>query len=81
MVRKEYEMNIIEKRCPSKSCIALIHYEIEEEKCVGCTLCAKKCPVYCISGEIRKPHVIKQELCIKCGKCFDVCRFDAVNRK
>jgi len=78
--KHEYEMHIKEKKCPTKSCIALIHYEIDKEKCVGCTLCAKNCPVHCISGEIRKPHFINQELCIKCGKCFDVCKFNAVKR-
>lgn len=76
----EYEAHVNQKKCPSKTCVALIHYEIDEEKCVGCTLCAKNCPVNCISGEIRKPYFIKQELCVKCGKCFDVCRFDAVKR-
>lgn len=76
----EYEMHIKEKKCPAKACSALIHYEIDSAKCVGCTLCAKNCPVNCIVGEIRKPHVIKQELCIKCGKCFEVCRFNAVKR-
>ncbi len=78
--KDEYEMHVKEKKCPSKSCVALIHYEIDQEKCVGCTLCAKNCPVNCISGEIRKPHFINQDLCIKCGKCFDVCKFDAVKR-
>ncbi|MBC7354431.1 MAG: 4Fe-4S binding protein, partial [Thermogutta sp.] len=67
-------------RCPAKKCVALIHYEIDPEKCVGCTACARNCPVECISGERRKPHVIDQARCIKCGRCFQVCRFDAVLR-
>jgi NADH:ubiquinone oxidoreductase subunit F (NADH-binding) len=78
--RHEYEMHIKEKKCPAKSCIALIHYEIDPEKCTGCTLCAKNCPVHCISGEIRKTHHINQDLCIKCGKCFEVCKFNAVKK-
>jgi ferredoxin len=78
--REEYESHVLERRCPSRKCVALIHYEIDPEKCVGCTLCAKNCPVNCISGERRDPHVIDQVECIKCGKCFEVCRFDAVKK-
>jgi Na+-translocating ferredoxin:NAD+ oxidoreductase RNF subunit RnfB len=58
--------------------VALIHFEISKEKCVGCTVCARNCPVTCIVGTRREPHVIDQDRCIKCGKCFEVCRFDAV---
>ena len=79
--RAEYEAHVIEKRCPSKKCTALIHYEIDPEKCVGCTLCARNCPVPCISGVRRETHVIDQSRCIKCGKCFEVCRFGAVKRQ
>jgi len=78
--REEYEMHIKEKRCLAKACSSLIKYEIDPEKCVGCTLCAKHCPVHCISGEARKIHVIDQNACIKCGKCFEVCKFDAVKK-
>ena len=76
--RHEYEAHINEKRCPSHKCRALIHYEIDPEKCVGCTVCAKNCPVSCIAGERRQTHVIDQSRCIRCGRCFEVCRFDAV---
>jgi NADH:ubiquinone oxidoreductase subunit F (NADH-binding)/ferredoxin len=78
--REEYDAHVIDKRCPSKRCTALIKYEIDPEKCVGCTLCAKNCPVQCISGQRRSPHVIDQSRCIKCGRCYEVCRFDAVKR-
>jgi len=59
---------------------SLIHYEINDEKCVGCMACARNCPVTCITGEKRKPHEIDQVRCVKCGRCFQVCRFDAVRR-
>jgi NADH:ubiquinone oxidoreductase subunit F (NADH-binding)/(2Fe-2S) ferredoxin/ferredoxin len=71
--RKEYETHIKEKSCPALVCKALISYYIEPEKCVGCLLCFKSCPVDAISGERKKVHVVDQDLCIKCGACFDVC--------
>ncbi|MCX5771422.1 MAG: NADH-quinone oxidoreductase subunit NuoF [Candidatus Hydrogenedentes bacterium] len=78
--RDEYEAHVIEKRCPARKCTALVRYEINPEKCTGCTACARKCPVACISGIRREPHVIDQDRCIKCGACFEVCRFGAVDR-
>jgi NADH:ubiquinone oxidoreductase subunit F (NADH-binding)/(2Fe-2S) ferredoxin len=78
--RDEYLAHVVDKRCPSHKCVALIRYEISEEKCVGCTACARNCPVNCISGERKKLHVIDQQRCIKCGRCFEVCRFEAVAR-
>jgi NADH:ubiquinone oxidoreductase subunit F (NADH-binding)/(2Fe-2S) ferredoxin/NAD-dependent dihydropyrimidine dehydrogenase PreA subunit len=78
--RAEYLAHITDKRCPAKRCVALIHYQINEEKCVGCTVCARNCPVECITGTRREAHVIDQDRCIKCGRCFEVCRFDAVTR-
>ena len=79
--REEYEAHVIDKKCPARKCKTLIHYEIDAEKCVGCTMCARNCPTACISGGRKEVHVIDQAECIKCGRCFDVCRFDAVARK
>jgi NADH-quinone oxidoreductase subunit F len=71
--KDEYEAHIKEKRCPALVCKDLIIYHIEPEKCVGCLLCLKNCPVKAISGERKKVHTIDQRLCIKCGACLDVC--------
>jgi NADH-quinone oxidoreductase subunit F len=76
--REEYEAHIFSKRCPAGQCKALAVPEIVAEKCKGCTACVRKCPVDAISGEKKQPHVIDPEVCIKCGACKDVCRFDAV---
>ena len=76
--RDEYEAHINEHRCPAGECVDLITYSIAPEKCRGCTLCSKKCPIGAISGEVKKPHVIDAEKCIKCGTCKAACRFGAV---
>ncbi|MFD2387270.1 indolepyruvate ferredoxin oxidoreductase subunit alpha [Enterococcus rivorum] len=77
--KEEYIAHVVEKRCPAGVCKNLISYEILEEECIGCTACAKKCPVAAISGEIKKPHQIDQAICIKCGVCLDTCRFHAIS--
>ena len=76
--RDEYEAHIKDKKCPSGVCKPLFHYEIDEEACTGCTLCAKRCPEEAITGEKKKPHHLNLEKCIKCGICYDACKFDAV---
>jgi NADP-reducing hydrogenase subunit HndC len=76
--RDEYVAHVTEKRCPAGSCRDLIRYSIDEDKCVGCTACARGCPVNAISGERKAPHFIDQEKCIKCGACFEKCKFGAV---
>lgn len=78
--RDEYEAHIKEKRCPAHSCTALLTYTIIEDKCVGCTLCAQKCPVNAISGKVKEPHKIDQDACIKCGLCYDSCKFNAIEK-
>ncbi len=76
--RNEYEAHINEKRCPAKSCADLLSYRVVEDKCRGCTLCAKKCPVDAISGSPKNPHIIDKEKCIRCGACYNMCKFSAI---
>lgn len=77
--RDEYIAHVDDKRCPAGICKDLVKYSINDN-CTGCTLCARKCPVDCISGERKEKHVIDQEACIVCGNCYDVCHFNAVER-
>ena len=76
--RNEYEAHIKEKKCPAHECSSLLNISIDKDKCVGCTLCAKKCPVGCIDGSVKKPHTIDQTACIKCKQCVSSCKFGAI---
>ncbi|PID59066.1 NADH-quinone oxidoreductase subunit F [candidate division KSB3 bacterium] len=76
----EYEAHVNEGRCPAGVCQDLLRYEIIAEKCVGCTACARICPVSCISGKVKQPHVINQSACIKCGACMNKCKFKAISK-
>ncbi len=77
--RHEYEAHIRDKKCPAKKCRPLLTYTIVEEKCTGCTICAKKCPTQAITGSLKQIHNINQDLCIKCGVCFSKCKFEAIS--
>lgn len=79
--RNEYDAHINDKKCPAGECSSLIEYSIDKDKCKGCTLCARNCPVGAISGEVKSAHTIDINKCIKCGKCIATCRFGAVVRK
>ena len=76
--RAEVEAHVFQKRCPAGRCKALARPEILAEKCKGCMLCNKKCPVGAISGERKKPHKIDPEKCIKCGACVEACKLHAI---
>lgn len=76
--KDEYIAHIVDKKCPAGVCTALLKYSINADKCIGCTACARKCPVSCIAGSVKHVHEIDQSKCIKCGACQKACKFDAV---
>jgi NADH:ubiquinone oxidoreductase subunit F (NADH-binding)/ferredoxin len=76
--RDEYEAHIRDKKCPAGVCKPLFHYEVDEQACTGCQLCAMKCPQEAITGQKKEVHRLDQEKCIKCGICYDICKFDAI---
>lgn len=76
--RNEYEAHIRDKKCPAGECTALISYSIDKDKCVGCSACARACPVEAISGQVKSPFTIDPDKCIKCGNCLSTCKFGAV---
>jgi len=74
----EYRAHVVDNKCPAHVCTRLMEIRILPEKCVGCTLCSRICPVNCISGKIRETHVIDKDVCIKCGACIEKCKFGAI---
>ena len=76
--RDEYEAHIRDKKCPALACKQLLTYVIDAEKCTGCMVCGKKCPVNAIDGEKKQVHFIREADCIKCGDCYSRCKFDAI---
>jgi len=79
--RHEYEAHINEKSCPTRVCLDLINFNIDKDKCIGCSLCARRCPTSCITGSREEKYTINQLECVKCGNCLDVCPVKAVSKE
>lgn len=78
--RDEYETHIRDKSCHANVCLDLMHFQIDKDRCIGCSLCSRKCPATCISGSREEKYTIHQVECIKCGNCFDVCPVKAIEK-
>ncbi|NLF26036.1 MAG: 4Fe-4S binding protein [Deltaproteobacteria bacterium] len=78
--REEYEAHVFERRCPAHVCQDLIEFTIDAEKCIGCRLCARKCPADAIMGAAKSPHYIVSDKCVHCGACMEACRFGAISK-
>lgn len=78
--RDEYEAHIRNKSCPTKVCLPLLYFDIDKNKCIGCSLCARKCPVNCITGSRDEKYTIHQVECVKCGNCMEVCPVKAISK-
>jgi len=72
-------ISIYERKCPAGVCKALVKFAIIQEKCNGCTACGRVCPVHAISGKKKEVHTLDQDKCIKCGLCYDACKFDSIS--
>ncbi len=79
--RDEYIAHVVDKKCPAGVCKSLLSFEIDPDKCKGCTACSRVCPAGAISGTVKNPHVIDKSKCLKCGACIEKCKFGAITKK